>query len=59
MIATAEKFCEKLYDGNITRDRKSRYIVCLIFTENIQELGHSRELAVARQLKLEKKLKKT
>lgn len=56
MVSEPELFCENHFVENHTRDSDGRFIVKIPFRENFRELGYSREFALRRFLKLEKRL---
>lgn len=53
-----EKFCEMNFVNTTLRDNDGRFVVCIPFKSNLENLGDSKDIALKRFYSLERKLNK-
>lgn len=56
LLSAEERFCEEYFDQSISRDASGRFIVSIPFNSKLIQLGYSKQQAVDRFQKLERKL---
>lgn len=56
-LSTDDTYCEEYFSNTVTRDNTGRYTVKIPFNNRVSELGNSRNLALDRFYKLEKRFK--